>query len=52
MTAPQIIAIILLTAKVVLGVCFHGRQSKISCGYKLGNAAIWAAVLYYGGFFD
>lgn len=52
MTAPQVIAIILLTVKVVFGACFHGRQSKISFGYKLGNAAIWATVLYCGGFFD
>lgn len=52
MTAPQVIAIILLTVRVIGGLCEHGKQVDVDFRASFVTSAIWAAILYFGGFFD
>lgn len=53
MKAPQVVIIVLLSLSVAVDLLKHGepKTGKYSFGTGLLAAAIWVAVLYWGGFF-
>lgn len=50
---PQILVIILLTSGVIVHMCWHGRSRDDNYHWpsKLVATAVWAGLLYWGGFF-
>lgn len=50
---PQVLVIILLTAKVVIHCCWHGRHRPEPFHWPsaMAYSLMFAALLYWGGFF-
>ena len=47
---PQILMIILLTAKTVGAAYLHGKPHEVNCGKAFIGTCIYAVILYAGGF--
>lgn len=53
MGIPQVIFVILMTVDITVNTCFHRQPKKCkhSVWYALIQDAVFAALLYWGGFF-
>lgn len=50
MDIPQILAIILLSCKFMVGLLLNGKETKISFIGSTVWVIVWSLILYYGGF--